>query len=327
MKSSKAQLSLDSRAVRTRVLPFFIAGVMGVVTLMVPSAYHNPSLVVAAMVVTAAIVVAGLLLPWRRLPKACQIVPPFLYFAVVAMLRHAEGGAASGLSPLLLLPYFWISLYGSRKQLIAATGVAAAVLIMPILLVGSPQYPLTEWRRAIIWLSIVPVVGHAIRSLVERVEALARTDSLTGALNRRAWDDELDRSISRAQRLNEPLSLALLDLDHFKLYNDSRGHVAGDSLLRATVEAWQRCARCTDEIARYGGEEFAILMPATAIDAAEVAVRRFLGCVPDHQTVSGGIAQWDGNETVISLIGRADEALYQAKDNGRNQTILALQPA
>jgi diguanylate cyclase (GGDEF)-like protein len=261
------------------------------------------------------------------LPALCQAVPPLSYFVVVAMLRHAEGGAASGLSPLLLLPYFWIALHGSTKQLIAATIAAATVLILPILLVGSPQYPLTEWRRAIIWLSIVPVVGHAIRTLVERVEELARTDSLTGALNRRAWDDELDRSIARAQRLNEPLSLALLDLDHFKLYNDSRGHLAGDSLLRATVEAWQSCARRTDAIARYGGEEFAILMPTTSLDSADVAIERLLRCVPELQTVSGGIAEWDGHETVTSLMRRADEALYRAKDSGRNQTILALRPA
>ena len=141
------------------------------------------------------------------------------------------------MSPLLLLPYFWISLYGSRRQLALATIIVAAVLTLPILLIGSPHYPPIEWRRAIIWLSIVPVMGHTVRELVERVERLARTDSLTGALNRRAWDDELERAIARARRLDEPLTLALLDIDYFKTYNDTHGHLAGDELLRTTVEA------------------------------------------------------------------------------------------
>ena len=166
-------------------------------------------------------------------------------------------------------------------------------------------------------------MGYAIRELVERVESLARTDSLTGALNRRAWDDELDRSIARALRLNEPLTLTLLDLDHFKEYNDTRGHLAGDELLRATVQAWQSSARCTDLIARYGGEEFAILMPSTDITAADITIARLLRRVPELQTVSAGIAEWDGNETVTDLMRRADSAMYRAKRNGRNQTMHA----
>jgi diguanylate cyclase (GGDEF)-like protein len=314
---------LDSPGVLGRVFPFAVAAVLGLGTLIVPSAHRGGALVTLALGLTAAVIVACLILPWRRLPAICQAGPPFVYFAVVVLLRHAEGGAASGLSPLLMIPYFWISLYGSRKQLALATVTAAAVLILPILFIGLPQYPVTEWRRAIIWVSIVPVMGHAIRELVERVERMARTDSLTGALNRRAWDDEVDRSICRARRLSEPVTLALLDIDHFKTYNDTRGHLAGDELLRATVGAWQTSVRCTDLIARYGGEEFAILMPSTDISAADITITRLLGCVPELQTVSAGIAEWDGNETATNLMRRADSAMYRAKHNGRNQTIHA----
>ena len=313
---------LDSGALR-RVFPFAAAAILGVATLIVPSAQHDKDLVTLGLGLTAALIAACLILPWRRLPAVCQSGPPFVYFAVVLILRHAEGGAASGMCPLLMIPYFWISLYGSRKQLAVATVTAAAVLTVPILLIGLPQYPVTEWRRAIIWVSIVPVMGYAIRELVERVESLARTDSLTGALNRRAWDDELDRSIARALRLNEPLTLTLLDLDHFKEYNDTHGHLAGDELLRATVQAWQSSARCTDLIARYGGEEFAILMPSTDITAADITITRLLRCVPELQTVSAGIAEWDGNETATDLMRRADSAMYRAKRNGRNQTMHA----
>ena len=314
---------LDSPGVLRRILPFATAAILGVATLIVPSTQHDATLVTIALALTGATIVTSLILPWRRLPAACQAAPPFVYFALILILRHAEGGAASGMSPLLLLPYFWISLYGSRRQLALATLIVAAILTLPILLIGSPRYPPIEWRRAIIWLSIVPVMGNTVRELVERVERLARTDSLTGALNRRAWDDELERAIARARRLDEPLTLALLDIDYFKTYNDTHGHLAGDELLRTTVEAWQQSARTTDLIARYGGEEFAIAMPASGADEADLTITRLLGCVPGQQTVSAGIAEWDRHETATNFMLRADAALYSAKRTGRNRTMHA----
>ena len=111
---------LDSGALR-RVFPFAAAAILGVATLIVPSAQHDKPLVTLALALTAALIAAGLILPWRRLPAVCQAVPPFVYFAIVLILRHAEGGAASGMSPLLMIPYFWIALYGSRLKLPPST--------------------------------------------------------------------------------------------------------------------------------------------------------------------------------------------------------------
>ncbi len=148
----------------------------------------------------------------------------------------------------------------------------------------------------------------------------ARTDELTALPNRRAWDEALDRELSRAQRTGQPFCLALLDLDHFKAFNDTRGHQAGDTHLRRTAAAWRRQLRAVDVLARYGGEEFGILLPATPLPEATEAIDRVRGATPDEQTASAGVVQWDGEESAEALLARADAALYRAKDAGRAVT-------
>ena len=98
-------------------------------------------------------------------------------------------------------------------------------------------------------------------ALLERLERMTRTDDLTGLMNRRAWDQELERELVRAARDGKPLAIAMLDLDRFKSYNDRLGHQAGDRLLKQAASGWRAALRETDMLARYGGEEFAIAMP------------------------------------------------------------------
>lgn len=158
-------------------------------------------------------------------------------------------------------------------------------------------------------------------ALLARLEALARTDELTGLPNRRAWQEALPREIARAGRSGEPFCVAVLDLDHFKHYNDQEGHQAGDRLLKQLAGAWSGELRASDTLARYGGEEFALLLPACSIDRAVDVVARLREATPDGQTCSAGIADWDGTEAAAELIGRADRALYEAKRAGRNRTV------
>ena len=159
--------------------------------------------------------------------------------------------------------------------------------------------------------------------LLTRVEAIARTDSLTGLPNRRAWDEELMREMDRARRFGHPLAVAMLDLDHFKLFNDQRGHLAGDSLLQEAAAEWRLQLRVSDFIARYGGEEFAITLPSCTLEGAKVVVDRVRRATPLGQTCSAGAIQWDGEEDADRVIARADAALYQAKVAGRDRTVLA----
>jgi diguanylate cyclase (GGDEF)-like protein len=155
--------------------------------------------------------------------------------------------------------------------------------------------------------------------LQARLERMARTDDLTGLPNRRAWDEELPREQARARRSEEPLSVAILDLDAFKQFNDSLGHQAGDRLLKQVASAWRSGLRLTDVLARLGGDEFGAVLPACSPAAALALVERLCRATPASQTCSAGVATWDGTETVEALVARADGALYQAKVGGRNR--------
>ena len=157
--------------------------------------------------------------------------------------------------------------------------------------------------------------------LMIRLESMARTDDLTGLPNRRAWDEELPREVLRARREKASLCVAMVDLDHFKEYNDERGHQAGDRLLKQAAAAWTLELRGTDFLARYGGEEFALALPQCTPEEAKVVVERLRAATPQGETCSAGIASWDAVESAPALLGRADAALYEAKRRGRNLSI------
>ena len=161
-----------------------------------------------------------------------------------------------------------------------------------------------------------------VGALYHEVGRLARTDALTGVANRRAWDDELPLELARSARSGQPLCVALLDLDHFKAYNDRHGHQAGDRLLKAVAAAWQGRLRKTDLLARYGGEEFAVLLPDCGLDSAMEIVER-LRAAPPECTCSIGVAAWDRREAATELVARADRALYAAKEGGRDRSCAA----
>lgn len=151
----------------------------------------------------------------------------------------------------------------------------------------------------------------------------ARTDELTALPNRRAWDEAVSREMSRARRTKKPLCMALLDLDHFKAYNDAHGHQAGDAHLRRTAAQWRRELRDIDVLARYGGEEFGILLPDCDLDQAREVLDRVRGATPNSQTASAGVVRYDGRESADSLVARADAAMYRAKHAGRGVTVPA----
>jgi diguanylate cyclase (GGDEF)-like protein len=438
---------------------------------------------VTAAALAAILAGAALLVPWRRLPPWCQAAIPLSFFAVVALLRQAAGGAGSGYSPLVVLPILWLAIYGSRTQLWLAICAMTATFLVPLILVGPPLYPATGWHEWAIWVSIGALVGSAIQTLVDQsrhrtadvdalgtitraltagsdprselcavaqlvtgasfavlfephpdgtlvattgtdgvdlqqirtdpraknsaaaqawrtgetiyiadtatdprasgrlnevtgaraalcqpitrdqrrmgvlvmgfdesrrqmpttaldlVELLAaeigaaidradlvsllatqsRSDPLTGAENRRGWDEEIDRELARARRTGNPLTIAILDMDHFKAYNDSHGHLAGDTLLKELVSAIRTELRTVDVIARWGGEEFVVALPDCDLEQAHAIASRLLEVVPNAQTASIGLTQARPQDTPRALIERADQALYAAKNGGRNQ--------
>ncbi len=163
----------------------------------------------------------------------------------------------------------------------------------------------------------------ALRRHVDELSALARTDALTGAANRRAMVEALERDLQRVTRSGGAMAVAMLDMDRFKAYNDRFGHPSGDLLLQRAATAWRGELRACDVLARWGGEEFCVLLSDCHAAGALEAVERLRTVVPGGQTCSIGVACWDGREDVQAIVGRADVALYDAKHAGRDRTVLA----
>lgn len=163
----------------------------------------------------------------------------------------------------------------------------------------------------------------ASRRLMGQLDQLAHEDALTGVMNRRGLDESLPVEMARAQRLGYPLTVAMLDFDHFKRFNDKRGHGAGDALLRGAAQAWRKQLRPMDLLARYGGEEFTLVLPACDADHAAALTERLRPLMPEHQTFSAGVATWNGSDPPEELLRTADIALLQAKRTGRNRTVVA----
>ena len=159
--------------------------------------------------------------------------------------------------------------------------------------------------------------------LLQQVEGLSRHDALTGLPNRRVLDEQVPREMARARRGGAPLCLAVIDIDRFKRFNDSHGHLAGDQLLRECAIAWDGELRGADTIVRFGGEEFLVVLPETELDEAEEIVERLRAATPQGQTCSAGVAVWDGAADLDQLISTADAALYRAKGEGRDRLVLA----
>jgi diguanylate cyclase (GGDEF)-like protein len=197
--------------------------------------------------------------------------------------------------------------------------------VLAVLVVGwSHDVPRLEDHAASVVSTLAAEAGAALAAtrLRVRLESLATTDPMTGLANRRGWQQRVSTLATLSARSRQPLTLALADLDHFKHYNDARGHDAGDALLQSFSRTATSLLRDVDVIARWGGEEFAIALPGSDEAAATVALDRLRRAVPDGQTCSFGIATWDGTETVTACLARADAALYRAKAAGRDRVAL-----
>ena len=167
----------------------------------------------------------------------------------------------------------------------------------------------------------------------ERLRFMSQTDALTGLDNRRHLNDRIDEMFQHAQRLNEPFSLVMCDLDKFKSVNDTYGHQAGDEVLKQLAKILKEEAREIDRVGRYGGEEFMLLLPGTVLDAAVTFAERVRKRIEGHtftfdggtlqRTASFGVSGWPHPSIGDSdaLVRTADDALYVAKESGRNRVI------
>jgi diguanylate cyclase (GGDEF)-like protein len=226
-----------------------------------------------------------------------------------------------------------VMLTGSGSEEIAvqalqegAIGYLSKSALSPEKLIRAIDTALDKWARL-----------QQARADREQLERLANFDPLTSLYNRQAILGKLRELINRAQRYDEQLAVIMLDIDHFKKVNDCYGHLTGDDVLEKLANLIRANIRSTDIAGRYGGEEFIILLPHTDLLSARVVAERLRKMVENAEmkdsagntfciTVSQGISSWEAGDDAHALISRADEALYQAKKNGRNRVEMSFNP-
>ena len=176
--------------------------------------------------------------------------------------------------------------------------------------------------------------NRALTVALKQMEEMATHDALTGVMNRRAMLVAMDAELQKFKRKKSPFCIAVMDLDHFKHINDTFGHAVGDEVLKAFAEILQQSLRVTDRISRYGGDEFVVLLTDTPRDVAVTVLERICTRIGQHDwnalvpkaavTVSIGVAEIANGDTVTHTFERADSALYEAKQTGRNAVHAAL---
>jgi diguanylate cyclase (GGDEF)-like protein len=168
-------------------------------------------------------------------------------------------------------------------------------------------------------------MAETIKRQKEMLVTEATTDELTGLLNFRAFQDRMQEELERAKRMSEPISLILADIDHFKKFNDTRGHLAGNEALKEIAAKLRKGSRRYDLVVRFGGEEFAVVMPETDGSKALILAERIRKLVASNGfglTISCGVASYPAEAADLEeLIAKADKKLYQAKEEGRNRIV------
>lgn len=318
-----------------RLGPFLLAfGVAFALGLATRSEMTDPGFMVLAFVITAATGVVIVEAPWSRWPSWATLGPVVALCVAVELMRASSHSSSAGYGALLYALVVWQAMRRRHRDLVLTIAAVTITNVAAIYLLPSTLTVQAQWRGVILSSVVAAMIGETTYALVrERNELMAAAsdlalrDPLTGLGNRRIWDDRVSAAMAEAARTGRPLTMAMLDLDHFKAFNDRHGHARGDELLVAAAAAWCSALRGSDLLVRWGGEEFAVLLPATGgAEAAEV-LSRLRQVVPFGQTASVGCATVrlvpGGSVDPAEVLRRADVALYQAKAEGRDRIVAA----
>ncbi len=286
----------------------------------------DPSFAVAPAA-AAAVVVGLLLLAGPRLPRAALAPLGPIGVALIAVALSATPGAGDG-AVLYMWPVLWTTFFFGRRGAVVIvlwTGLAHALALLA--LPPASSYP-GRWVDVMVSVTVVAgVVLTLVRHndfLLERLAGEARSDALTGLLNRRGFNERAEPELERTRREAGTLAIAVFDIDYFKRVNDEWGHDAGDRVLVRLARLLARHARNHDIVARFGGEEFVVLLPGGDVASATAFAERIRLelAVPHervpHVRVSAGVTAGCG-ESIESMLHTADSALYRAKRGGRDR--------
>ncbi len=306
---------------RQAVVPFVLAAILAWAAAggasVDPPRYFGAGLMI--LVAGAAGVAAVPHERWTRLgvlPSAIGLV------LALALLRTAVHGPWPGATEVGMIPVLLAALNSRSQRHLSFVLAAVAVVSVPALPPSSVlSHAWVPFSGPLLFLAISAITAFAIQSLMNDVRNSAAeatkqacTDPLTGLPNRRAWERHLHQTPERRQ-----ITVAILDLDEFKQFNDANGHPAGDRLLTQAAAGWRDALPVGDFIARIGGEEFGVLLPDTDSAGAVEVIQRLRSHVPSGRSCSAGMATAHVGEGLEAVVTRADRALYRAKERGRNQ--------
>ena len=269
-------------------------------------------------VAVGALAVAGVLLRWgHSWSRAAFHVPVVLAIGMITLALSLSSRPLTALAIAAIICFISVFAYFFFRPGQALVELAVSVVAVTAGLLLRGDVPV---GTALALDVVVIALAGVARVLAQKASGASR-DALTGLVNRRGFDDALQELLAAASRGDEPLSAALLDLDHFKQINDTDGHEAGDAVLVRLAGTWRAQLPDGAVLARHGGDEFALLLPGLRGAAALAEVERLAALHP-AVGVSGGVAQHVPGETAAQLMRRADGALYSAKEAGRGRCAL-----
>jgi diguanylate cyclase (GGDEF)-like protein len=307
----KAERNVTGEAGATRVLgwAYVAVGVVAAVTTAMPFSATAPTPLNAVLATVALLLGVGLL---RTADRVSPVQRNALLVGTSLAMTACLVAATTDVGRVVTsYEYLWLAMYSAwfhpRRWVGAHGALMGGGLAAALALSGAPS-PVQTWFFV---MSSVAGVGAVLHVLAQRLRQLAEQDPLTGVLNRRAFTDAVDAAMRTAARSGEPLTLVLIDLDDFKLVNDSQGHAAGDALLAELAATWQRGIRPRDVLGRLGGDEFALALPGTDEAGATALVDRLRAAgAPGRWTA--GTAPWRG-DPLQAWMHRADQDLYHRK--------------
>jgi diguanylate cyclase (GGDEF)-like protein len=316
---------------------FSLAGTLvGLLALVPPQGSGMDTAGVLAATGAAAVLALVAAVGYDRLPVWSFHVGVVAATAIATLAIHSWGDQ----TPYGPLPYLWVTIYAfyffSLPAALVHMAILGAMFGVELGMRDLDYAPVSEWIATMLTLSTAGVVIALIRDrligLIENLTDAARTDPLTGLLNRRGFEEVFDIEIERARRADRSLSVIVGDLDSFKTINDRRGHGAGDDVLNHIGEAIRGTKRSWDSAARIGGDEFAVLAPDTDEHGAYVLAER-LRLEIEETLEPGGAGQLTASFGIVSfpihgqtsdaLLTAADQALYAAKRLGRNRAVIS----
>ena len=292
---------------------FLAAGVVALLCVVFPFSPTAPTRLDAVLACVAATFSVSLWLARRRLPV--WVVHAVIIFAVTVVSGCVAASTTPSGAAVTAFGFVWLAIYVAWFHPGRAVAVHAGLIGIGLLagLVGSGA-PSAAQTWFFVMVSVGGVAG-ALDVLVRRLRRAAERDQLTGLPNRATFLAAAQRAITVPRR-GGVVTVAVIDLDDFKLVNDRDGHAAGDRLLAGLAHSWQSSIRASDLLARYGGDEFVLLMPGTTTDEAAELLQR-LAAVDRSSRWTAGIAQWAG-ESLEEWIARADADLYRGKARARS---------